>query len=171
MLAYFISLALFVGYIATVMIKFGVPKSLSETYYLFKFGKVWFWIWSVSVVIPLLIFWFEKTSGTNFQFLVFFGCAALIFVTTAGDFKDKTHERAHYIFAACCALFSQMALLIYAPWLMIPVALFVFVGCFILGFLSGIYRDGAGLAKWKNSHIFWLEMACFINVYIGLTLI
>jgi len=169
MTLYLISLSIFLLYILAAILKFGVPKSLSETYYLFRTGKVLFWIWSVVAVLPLTMFWFDKLEGTNIQALAFFGCTALIFVTTAGDFKHKSQEKTHYIAAGLCALLSHICLFIFAP-MMILVAIPVFVGCWILGGISGTYRDNVGLAKHKNSLLFWLEMGCFINVYIGLVL-
>ena len=190
---YFISLSVFLLYNAIVFCKFGIPASLSETFYLWK-EKVRipiFWGMTVGIALPLAIFGCHISPETfPSEFSMFFCAAFLIFVGTASAFKDDFVKKYHFTFAGICAALS---LLWIASTFLFP-AVYV-VGavtlCFIpLGFIwKGVTAE---LLEWKRemsqhenplmrkppngreynriSLTFWLEMICFVSLYICLWL-
>ena len=87
----FLTLIVFV-YLIGFVIKFGVPESLSATYYsLGKYG----WIFQVCIFLVgvlLLPVWLSL-SEEAYQSLVFLACASLCFVASAPCFKLELQGR------------------------------------------------------------------------------
>lgn len=162
---FFISLIAFMLGLAAVTLKYGVPDSISESYYLLppKIRLLVFYGWTILVAIPLVIFWLNISEGTA-QPLIFFGCAFLIFVGVAAPFKDKgMTNKVHVISAALCALLTQIWIFRYTPFWVFSLALTV------IFFAFGLRTKGAlgGERTAINSLTFFLELAAFISVYIG----
>ncbi|MDR0420280.1 MAG: hypothetical protein LBH30_02340 [Prevotellaceae bacterium] len=162
---FFISLVVFVFGLAAITLKYGIPESISESYYLLppKIRLPVFYGWTILVAIPLVVFWLNISGGTA-QALVFFGCVFLIFVGTAAQFKDKgITNKVHVISASLCALFTQIWIFIYTPFWFFTLALtaiFFSFGLRIKGTL------GSGKTS-INSLTFFLELAAFLSVYFG----
>jgi hypothetical protein len=169
-----------------IIINFGIPSSLSENVYLYgkvkdgklniTKGRILFYFWSAFTLITLLIFWLDKSSINNeaFQPLVFISCAALGFVGTASEFKLLSVNKVHVISALICAILSQIWIIICA-FELIFINLIIFGICYIFGKKNmGIYRDNISpyfmYNYSKNSLTFFLEMACFINIYLILAI-
>jgi hypothetical protein len=162
---FFISLVAFIIGLTAVTLKYGIPASISESYYLLpKNVRVpIFYVWTILVALPLAIFWLDISEGTA-QPLVFFGCVFLIGVGTAAPFKDKGQtENVHFICAGLCALLTQIWIFIYTPFWVFSLALvvlFTALGYSVKGALGG-GRTAI------NSLTFFLELAAFLSVYIG----
>lgn len=95
------SMVIIFGYLAFVVAKFGIPKSISDTYYLL--GKQG-WLFQLALaatafcVVPSLI----DASSENTKFLAFLACAGLLFVSAAPLFKMKLEGKVHYTSACIC---------------------------------------------------------------------
>jgi hypothetical protein len=162
---YIFSLVIFIAYVGAVLRRFGVPTSISESYYLWPSGRgQWlFNLFCLLVALPLMAFWFE-ISPPEWQFLVFFGCAPLGFVGAAGAFKEiDLTGRVHFIAAGLSAVASQAWIAINGPWWIISAVLLVAA---VVMALKVPGRDAAGIRR--SALLFWLELAAFISVYTAL---
>ena len=107
-----IATTIFVAYNAVAVVFFGIPESLSNTYYLYKekYNKgVLFPAMMYLVVAFMMPAWITMSEGSNFQFLAFLAPAAIAFVGTAPRFKDfdlenKVHTYSAIVAAACSLL-------------------------------------------------------------------
>lgn len=146
-----ISIVILSYYLAFVIAKFGIPKSISETYYLL--GKMG-WLFQVTLfsvaflVVPTLI----DMSSENTQFLAFLACAGLAFVGAAPLFKRKFDGKVHYVSAAMCCGGLVLWQVFNACWV-VPLICFLTV-------LIPMIKDG--------KRMWWLEIATIISAYISL---
>lgn len=160
-----ISYLIFVSYIiAAVLVVFEkVPKSLSDTYYMYKEKQK-----GLEFLFPALILimvgtlmpsWIELSNGSNWQFLSFLCPASLLFVGAAPAFKSNELEsKVHTVAAILSAVFGLTWVIIfctYGIWLIILYVL-------IMGLLSWLSNT------YKTCYTFWLEMAAFASVYSGI---
>lgn len=95
------SLIILFGYLAFVVAKFGIPQSISDTYYLL--GKQG-WLFQLALaatafcVVPSLI-----DSSTEYtKFLAFLACTGLAFVAAAPLFKMELEGKVHFTSAYIC---------------------------------------------------------------------
>lgn len=137
---------------------FGVPESLSNTYYLYKekwgFGFL-FPIMMLLVVGFMMPAWIVLSEGSVFQFLSFLAPACLVFVGTAPAFKtygleNKVHSYSAYIAAACSLLW---VVLVTHLWWVIP----IWIG--IIGLLS------LSSKTLKSCLVYWLEQIAFGSTF------
>jgi hypothetical protein len=162
---FFISLIAFMFGLVAITLKYGIPASISESYYLLPPGirLPVFYGWTVLVAIPLVVFWLNISVGTA-QPLIFFGCAFLLFVGVAAPFKDKgVTNKVHVISAALCALLTQIWIFLYTPFWVFSLALAALFSVF------GLRTKGAsgGVRTSLISLTFFLELAAFLSVYFG----
>lgn len=154
-LLFLISVIIFIAYNASIVSIYGVPNSLSASFYNLREHNVGFLftIFCWTSALPLLIYWIEY-SPNDWNFLPFISCAGLMFVGTAPAFKDVELERkVHSISAIVCAVGAYV-------WSILFGSVFLSVN-FIL--LSGILYFLI-----KNNKIYWLELMAFINIYLQL---
>ena len=149
-----IATTIFVAYNAVVIALFGIPESLSMTYYLYKerFNKGFLFPAMMYLVVAFMMpAWITMSEGSNFQFLAFLAPAAIAFVGTApaflsSDLENKVHSISALIAAACSLLW---VILVTPYWWTI----LVFLGLVALGaFLTKTY---------KTAYVYWLEMVAF----------
>ena len=151
-----IAAAIFLLYNTISVRLFGVPSSLSETFYLYKDKKDWMRIlfpWMmVSMAALLMPSWLTISEGSPWQFTSFLAAASIIFVGSAPAFRDddltSTVHSVSAIVAAVMSiawicLVSQMWYTVIA-WLVIAAAL------------------GYSSRTLKRSKTFWLELAAFM---------
>lgn len=145
------SLIIMLSYLGMVLIRFGIPKSISESYYLL--GKMG-WLFQVTLfsvaflVVPTLI----DRSSENTQFLAFLACMGLAFVGAAPLFKRKLEGKVHYISAAMCCGGLVLWQVFNASWV-VPLICFVAV-------LPPKLFDG--------KRMWWLEIATIVSAYVSL---
>ena len=147
------SISVLFGYLSFVISKFGIPPSISETYYLLGGGVkgIWFQVAMLLIafsVAPVLI----HSSSQNTQFLAFLSCAALAFVGVAPMFKMKLEGKVHYTAAyICCGglVFWQ----VFNTWWLVPAI------CFILAAL---------LMSVDKKYMWWMEIATIVSAYVSL---
>ena len=79
-----LSLLLICSYILYIIIKYGVPHSLSQTYYLLKHK----WIFSLVLVISVTTM-LPKMLEMNYSYLAFPALCGVLFVAATPNFKDN----------------------------------------------------------------------------------
>ena len=146
-----ISLSIIFGYLGFVVAKFGIPKSISETYYLLgKHG--WLFQFALALTaftaLPVLI----DSSSESTEFLAFLGCGGLLFVSAAPLFKLKFEGAVHYSSALVCCVSLVLWQVLNATWT-VPLACFVVV-------LPCMLRD--------KKYTWWLEIATIVSAYVSL---
>lgn len=145
------SMVIIFGYLAFVVAKFGIPKSISDTYYLL--GKQG-WLFQLALaatafcVVPSLI----DASTENTKFLAFLGCAGLAFVSAAPLFKMELEGKVHYVSAAICCVGLVLWQVFNACWV-VPIVCFLAV-------LIPMVKD--------KKYMWWLEIATIVSTYVSL---
>lgn len=153
-----VATAIYVAYNAVSLAIFGVPESLSNTYYLYKekCNKGWLFCLMMYAVVALMMpTWISLSEGSNFQFLAFLAPASIMFVGTAPRFKDsqlesRVHTVSAYIAAACSLLW--VALVTPYWWVML-----IWLG-FIA--LASIFTS-----SYKTCLVYWLEQVAFGSIF------
>lgn len=167
-----ISLAIFLSYNIAALSIFGIPSSLSNTYYLYEAKKkhlgLVFPAMMAIMAFTLLPAWVElgkviSSWSSYLNPLAFFTCAAILFVGGAPAFRSTklegtVHKVAATVAAACAVLWCLVVCwkIIYVP-----------LGTAALVVLGGVFTN-----TWKIASVYWLEMmafgASFITVIVEL---
>ncbi len=141
---------------------FGVPKSLSMTFYLLQEKKNWtrifFPIMMVSIAFLLLPAWLEISVGSSFQFLAFLAASGILFVGAAPAFKSSDLENTvHMTSAIAAAIFAILWVILVSKlwWTLI------------------LWIITLGLTMWitktiKSSYIYWLETIAFMSTFTSI---
>ena len=153
-----IATTIFVAYNAVSLANFGVPESLSNTYYLWKEknGKGWlFCLMMYAVVVLMMPAWISLSEGSNFQFLAFLAPASIAFVGTAPRFKDsqmenRVHSYSAYIAAACSLLWVALV----TPYWWVVLIWFGFIA------LASVLTS-----SYKTCIVYWLETIAFGSTF------
>lgn len=151
---YAIMLTVFVSYVSYIWAKYGVLKSISQSYYELpeKLRPLMtFFCWGFS--IPAIIL---GSSG-----LMFLAGSGIAFVGAAAAFQEKMTKEVHMIGAGVGVGASQLAIILqYGMW---PIS----VAFFGLSILLLLFRN-----KINNKHIWWIEILAFLSICIvlGITL-
>lgn len=88
-----------------------IPESLSSTYYLLGSRGWLFQMYIAFLTIALFPVWFSVT-GESLKFLSFLACSALIFVSSAPQFRLRVDGIVHYGAAAIGGLCAVLWLLL-----------------------------------------------------------
>lgn len=149
-----ISLTVFLAYIFTSILLFGVPISLSQTYYLFERRKKGLGAMFTSFMwmtgFPLLIIWIDVLQN-DWDFLPFVAVASLMFVGTATAYRVTMTREVHLLSALLSALSSVLWSVLYGS----------------IGHLIVIILLTLIIVMYNNKNrVFWLEMGAFTNIYI-----
>ena len=153
---------LFIIYNTVALMLFGVPKSLSMTYYLFKDKvdtlKFLFPAMMTILTVFLMPCWLQMSEGSNFQFTAFLSAASVLFVGAAPAFLSSSVENmVHNVSAYICAAAALAWICLVTPyWYVI---LIVFAVIALIAWLT---------KTWKTSYIYWLEMVTFISTFISM---
>ena len=149
-----IATIIYVAYNAIALANFGVPHSLSMTYYLWnqksKKGYL-FPLMMYAVVAFMMPAWITMSEGSDFQFLAFLAPASIAFVGTAPAFKsDDLENKVHSISAIIAAVCSLAWVAVITPyWWMILVW---------LGFIA---LASILTSSYKTCLVYWLEQVAF----------
>lgn len=136
----YFGIAVFLIYIIPVLVKYGIPKSLSETYYT-PIGKIGF----VTEMLLLGVFMMPALINVYPYCISFFACILLAFVG-ASPYSDKP---IHTIIAASAGILSQIIVTLCCPIL--------HLGWIVVGILTLIQKD-----RW----LFWVELWCILSIFI-----
>lgn len=149
----FISIVVLGIYVGIVAKKYGIPASLSASYYTINRG----WVFQLALGVTgfsAMIYLLDATAGMWYQFLSFFATSALIFVAFAPDYKQLLEGKVHGVAAIISAVVSVLHTVFMGCWY-VPAVVFTISVPFVL--------------KSKN-RVFWAEMACFCSMYLSLLL-
>lgn len=165
-----ISLVIFLTYMVGTYKYFGIPASISDTYYLLENkckGLGWLFTamcWGVGcTLLPALL----EMTPDNQQFSAFFTCAGLLFVGSAPQFRLPLTNGVHYGSAAVCVMFSQIWVGITCWWVLVPIWS-AFIGYIVYGVLrhSDFFRGYIYFKELKP--MFWCEIAAFVALFIAI---
>lgn len=169
-----ISLLLFLAYNISILAKFGIPPSLSQSYYLLNGVKknlgFLFTGMMLSMAFTLLPAWLElgeviSSWSTYLNPLAFFTCAAIAFVGAAPAFRSCPLESKVHTIAAMTAAVCAVTWCLVTCWQIMYVPLLTAGVVAVIGWLT---------KSWKSASVYWLEMmafgATFITVLVELIL-
>lgn len=158
----FIAFIIYLIYNGIAIKLFGIPESLSDTYYLYKEKKDW-----MRIFFPLMMFsmvgllmpaWLDISAGSMLQFLAFLAAASIAFVGAAPTFKNGGMDyKVHSISAYCAAAFSILWVILVSKLWIMPIIWFVFIT--LLAILT---------KSVKTSTIYWLETVAFMSTFISI---
>lgn len=157
------SLVILMSYTVAVCIKFGIPTTLSESYY-FIYKKYLFtlvmWLSGFLILPPIM----EMTGGDT-QIIPFLSIIGIMIVGAAPRYKEQ-ERTLHIIGATMAGFFSQLWIILYAyPWTLLTWAILII-------WAIGILIESK-LVEWseeldKRKWFFWAEMLAFINLYLNI---
>lgn len=144
---YFLAIGVFITYIVTTCLYFtAIPKSISETYYMWQDRGVGyiFTLFMFACSFLFVLPWIEVSEPYT-ECLAFISCGALMFVGAAAQFKERLTNVVHYTSAGVWAVSAIIWTILNDVYISILVGL--------------IY----GLVFWavsRKSFTFWAEFAC-----------
>ena len=157
------SLVILMSYTVAVCIKFGIPTTLSESYY-FIYKKYLFtlvmWLAGFLILPPIM----EMTGGDT-QIIPFLSIIGIMIVGAAPRYKEQ-ERTLHIVGATMAGFFSQLWIILYAyPWTLLTWAILII-------WAIGILIESK-LVEWseeldKRKWFFWAEMLAFINLYLNI---
>lgn len=158
MMDFYLALAgcvLFSAYLAYILFRFGIPKSLSMTYYLL--GKKRLLFIAMMFCVPFLLFIpMIDFAGPNVQFLAFLSPASILFVGAAPCFMEEEQGKVHVgaaVLAAVCGLAWTVAV---GCWDLIVLSILI---CIFLAVITKSLKRGL---------MWWMEMVAFLSVFWSL---
>ena len=149
-----IATIIYVAYNAISLANFGIPQSLSMTYYLWKqkanIGYL-FCMMMYAVVALMMPAWISMSEGSDFQFLAFLAPAAIAFVGTSPAFLGSELEnRVHSVSAVVAAVCSLAWVILVTPYWWI-----------ILVWLGLVAIAAILTSSYKTALVYWLETIAF----------
>lgn len=150
-----LSLLCILFYIIYVVIKYGIPHSLSATYYSLVHKVIFSLVLAVSagLILPTLL----SITPDRFQFLTFLSIAGIMFVAAAPDYEnDSLTDTIHTGSAIIALILSQV-------WvgLMNPIALLCWIPMII--YIIYWYKNLG-----KSNIKFWGEITMLLTIYVTL---
>ena len=149
-----VATAIYVAYNAISLALFGIPESLSNTYYLWKekSNKGWLFPLMMYAVVALMMpAWISMSEGSDFQFLAFLAPSAIAFVGTAPAFKSDDLENVVHSTAAIVAAICSLAwVAVITPYWWMILVWFGFIA------LASILTS-----SYKTCLVYWLEQVAF----------
>lgn len=153
-----ISFILFIVYVVAMILMFGIPASISDTYYLLerkRRGLGWLFTafcWGVS--LTLLPAWLDMTPEA-YQAVPFLAAAGLMFVGAAPQFKLPLTGPVHFVAAGVCCVAAGLWVALSGAWWTLPAA----------------YAACLALARIDRRWMFWVEIAAFASVFLSIQII
>ena len=161
-----VSLSIFIAYNISALCIFGVPSSLSNTFYLYNEKKknlgMLFPAMMGTMGFTLLPAWLELGEiispwSTNLNVLAFFACAAICFVGAAPAFKSNKLEGTVHTVAAITAAVTSLVWCLVVCWQIMYVPILT----------AGLIAAVAALSKtFKSGLTYWLEMMAFGATFV-----
>lgn len=142
-------------YIITFCIKYGIPSSISDSYYSLRWGPLFtliLWICGF-LILPGCM---EMAQTANTQIIPFLGVGGLLLVGAAPRVRDYERQT-HLVGAITCGVCSQLWVILYGSlismvlWL-IPITIVI----------VKTMRN-----KKLNNITFWAEVVCFTTMYLS----
>lgn len=152
-----VSFVIFAAYLTFALLKLGIPRNISETFYTLKEHGYPGGLFCPAMMTSALFALMPMMEAGRHGYLAFISCAALIFVALAPEFGMKIEGRVHYIATAVAGTvaLAWSATAFSLSWIAPAVTL-----CAII---YPIIRD-------KRKWLFWLEIAIFAATYINIAI-
>lgn len=202
-----ISIVCCLAYIIFILFKFGVPVSLSETYYLLN--NKWDWLfsaWCVLTSVPLGIYWFwiaapalkwipivvmiamlfigvscrYKSGPKPEDTIVYSSCSNKAPSNNIKDFFKNLKEKfaskeflkygwtrpIHYINSLIAIILTTIYICIVSPSAILS-TIFYYVMFILIGTrVDGVYNAAYSADVDNKAWIFFMEVICFLNLFI-----
>lgn len=161
-----ISLVIFLAYNIMTYAWFGIPYSISDTYYKLesrKKGAGWLFSGMCVSVGGLLMPAILDITPDHYQFTAFLACAGLIFVGAAPQFKLPLTNTVHYGSAAVCCVFSQIWVGLTVWWILLPV--WISFLAYIIIFMMKHKEENVWDRFVSAKPMFWVEIAALSTTY------
>lgn len=158
-ITFYLAIALFIGYILGTILRFEkIPKSISDTHYMWKEIGYPYMFTAVMWVLAFLVlmYWVDVTPD-KLKPLPFLSMSGLGFVGGACAFKETLTKGTHFTAAAIWAIFAILYFVLTQNYISI-----------LLGATTGIV--GLILNRFKN-FTFWAECACVAMMIFGIYMI
>lgn len=139
------------GHLAYVVGCFGIPRSLSDTYYLLG-KRGWIFQAVLGLFGSLLMPTWIDLSSDGTQFLAFFACAGLLFVAAAPCFKIDIEGKVHYTSAVVCCIAAFIWQIVEMCWLLPVGSIALALGATVIT---------------KGKLFWWVEMAILVSSVIS----
>lgn len=124
---YTIAVFVFFAYILVTALEFDcIPKSISDTYYLWAernrglFFTFFMWVCALCLLLPML-----SVSANNTHWMAFLSCSGMMFVGCASAFKETLTKVVHYTSAIIWAVFAVAWTICNEQYMAIAVALLI----------------------------------------------
>lgn len=154
-----ISFLIILLYIIYIIINYGVPKSISATYYLIK-PK---WIFSLVLIFSMVLSFnqFMDITPDSLKFLPFIFCSGIIFVAAAPNFKTSTiTDKVHDYAAIISFVASQIWAALIDP---VPLLMWIFVFFYIINRFNE-YKS-LSLMIQETCIKFWTELIMLFIIF------
>lgn len=141
---------------------FGVPDSLSLTFYLYqekrKWMKVLFPLMMLTMAGCLLPVWLEISEGSDLQFMSFLAAAGIMFTGSAPSFLSCDLEnKVHSFSAITAAIFALLWVIFVAKlWYIIVIWFAIILVCSLL------------TKTIKRAYVYWLETVAFMSTFVSI---
>ena len=152
-----ISIVVTVVYLTYTITKFGVPGSISDTYYLLKKENskkaILFPLWAILTALPLMFAWYSMADGLLETLSALLSTTGLLFVGAAAKFKN-THTMAdetHFVGAGVCLVGAMLLVIL---WSYLGLTLICFFAAALI-----IYKYG--------KIVFWAEIAGLLAAFVA----
>ena len=152
MIALWVATLVMSGYLAYVVGCFGIPRSLSDTFYLLG-KRGWLFQCVLGVFGGLLMPVWLDVSSDNSEFLAFLACSGLLFVAAAPCFKVELEGKVHYTAAVACCVAAFAWQIVEMCWLLPVSSLALALG-----------------AAWmtKGKLFWWVEMGVMVSSVLSI---
>jgi hypothetical protein len=142
--SYIVGISLFTIYLLGCVLAYGIPQSISDTYYLLKLEKAEsLFVWVMSLVSICFMLSCEHWT-------IFIAASGLILVASFALFKEEIIKQVHILGAGVAAISTQIYAVYLGDW-----ELVVFLACIEILILLAV----------KRNVTFWLELACFVQFF------
>lgn len=160
-----VGILIFVVYNIVAIVKFGIPSSLSVTFYLWNDVKknvgYIFTVMMFLLALSLMPGWLEITETVStwshyLTVLPFLGAASIAFVGAAPAFRGcQLENKVHMVSAACAAVFSLLwcAVVCYKIAYIIPISAVI------------VWAIAFATKTHKSASTYWWEMVAFLATF------
>lgn len=146
---------LFFAYVLYVCISFGIPDSLSQSYYLLKpIQKILFSAVMTFIPILLMVTLFSRVHDVYTLSLVTPAAISIVFVGIFALYEDKFQRWFHFIGAILSAILT-----IIWTFIIYKYTLAVFIPLALSSIIIPLVTN-------RKKFTFWLEMGCFTSFFI-----
>lgn len=157
-----LSLAIFVAYNVFACANWGVPTSLSTTYYSLPTG--WRWLFTLfmwTIALLLMPAWIDVANSfgdwrVHLRFLAFLTCGLLCFVGVAPNFRAFEMESKVHTISATASAVTALSWCLICGYQIIYVPISAAALCLVIAYSTKTL---------KSCKVYWLEMMAFVATY------